>query len=115
MSHTAAPAAEFQPALTVFMLVKSRREWLALDSDARGRMLREHVEPVLAQYRDSVRLRAYDVEFYATRVTDVWMWEAANHQAYEAVVEALRDTPFWDHLFDIVEILPGSSNAYGKH
>lgn len=113
MPQTATPAADFNANITVFMLVKSRREWLSLDGDARKRMLREHVEPVLTQYRDAVRLRAYDVEFYATRVTDVWMWEAANHKAYEDVIEALRDTPFWDHLFDIVEILPGSTNSYG--
>ncbi|WP_415914605.1 darcynin family protein [Paraburkholderia sp. J41] len=71
--------------------------------------MREHAEPLLAQYRDAVRLRACDVEFHATRVTDVAMWEAANHRAYERVADALRDTPFWDRLFDIVGILPGSA------
>jgi hypothetical protein len=31
------------------------------------------------------------------------------------VVEALRETPFWDRYFDIVEILPGVENAYAKN
>ncbi|WP_322070057.1 darcynin family protein [Paraburkholderia bannensis] len=96
-----------QPALTVFMLVKSLPAWLELPADARQNALREHVMPLLERHREHVRLRLYDVEFYATRVTDVWMWEATSHQAYEQLVEALRDTPFWERYFQIVEILPG--------
>ncbi|WP_205982478.1 darcynin family protein [Paraburkholderia sp. Ac-20340] len=93
--------------LTVFMLVKSLPAWLELPPDARQRALRDHVMPLLERHRDQVRLRLYDVEFYATRVTDVWMWDAESHQAYEQLVETLRDTPFWDRYFEIVEILPG--------
>ncbi|WP_042295840.1 darcynin family protein [Paraburkholderia bannensis] len=99
--------ATFQPALTVFMLVKSLPVWLELSADARQNALREHVMPLLERHREHVRLRLYDVEFYAARVTDVWMWEAESHQAYEQLVEALRDTPFWERYFQIVEILPG--------
>jgi chlorite dismutase len=95
------------PALTVFMLVKSLPAWLELPSDARQRALQEHVVPLLERHREQVRLRLFDVEFYVARVTDVWMWEADNRQAYEALIEALRDTPFWDRYFQIVEILSG--------
>ncbi|MDQ0771765.1 hypothetical protein QF026_000231 [Streptomyces aurantiacus] len=31
------------------------------------------------------------------------------------VIEALRETPFWDHYFEIVEILVGVENGYAKH
>jgi hypothetical protein len=31
------------------------------------------------------------------------------------LVEDLRDTPFWDRYFKIVEILPGVENAYAKN
>ncbi|WP_158915545.1 darcynin family protein [Caulobacter sp. S45] len=113
MSAQTTPLAEkAKPEITVFMLVKSLPEWLAFPPDERFRLLGEHVEPVLRQYADDVRLRFYDVEFYATRVTDVWVWEATNHHSYQLLVEALRETPFWDRYFAIVEILPGVENAY---
>lgn len=99
--------ASTRPALTVFMLVKSLPAWLELPPDARRGALNDHVLPLLERHRQHVRLRLYDVEFYAARVTDIWVWEAESHQAYEQLIEALRDTPFWDRYFQIVEILPG--------
>jgi hypothetical protein len=111
-THTITIPEQIKPEITVFMLVKSLPEWLAFSPDVRFRLLAEHVEPVLKRYADDVRLRFYDVEFYATRVTDVWVWEARSHHGYQLLVEALRETPFWDRYFAIVEILPGVENAY---
>jgi hypothetical protein len=102
-------------ALTVFMLVKTLPEWLAFSVDERFRQLREHVEPILRKHAPKVTLRFYDIEFYSARVTDLWMWEATEHHAYELLVEDLRETPFWDRFFEIVEILPGVENAFAKH
>jgi hypothetical protein len=107
MSDTASDAAPFEPALTVFMLVKASRAWLDLTAEARGAALGEHVLPLLQRHRADVRIRTFDVECYAARVTDVWVWEAREHAAYRAVVEQLRATPFWDGYFEILEILPG--------
>ncbi|WP_266182775.1 darcynin family protein [Dyella humicola] len=104
-----------QPAITVFMLVKTLPEWLGFSIDERFSQLAKHVEPILQRYRDRVRLRFYDVEFYTARVTDVWVWEAVDHHAYELLVEELRETPFWDRYFAVVEILPGVENAYAKN
>jgi hypothetical protein len=95
------------------MLVKSLPEWLAMPGAQRHQALAQHVEPVLARYQDEVRVRFYDVEFYSANVTDVWLWEARSHQAYQRLVEDLRDTPFWDRYFQIVDILPGVANPYG--
>ncbi len=36
-------------------------------------------------------------------------------RAFQLVIEALRETPFWDHYFEIVEILVGVENGYAKH
>ncbi len=105
-----------QPAaLTVFMLVKTMPEWLGFSVEERFRLLGEHVEPIVQRFRDTVRLRFYDVEFYSARVTDLWIWEATSHTDYELLVEALRETPFWDRYFAIVEILPGVENAYARN
>jgi hypothetical protein len=51
----------------------------------------------------------------ATRVTDVWVWEAKSRHAYEMVVEKLRETPIWDRYFSIIEILAGVENAYARN
>ncbi|MFM0336686.1 darcynin family protein [Paraburkholderia fungorum] len=104
-----------KPVLTVFMLVKTLPEWLGFSVDERFRLLREHVEPILKQHADKVSMRFYDVEFYSARVTDIWVWDATSHHAYELVVEALRETPFWDRFFEVVEILPGVENAYASN
>jgi len=74
----ASDSAALSAALTVFMLVKTRPEWLELPEAKRSRLLREHVEPILRKYRGQVSLRLYDTEFYSSVVTDVWMWDATR-------------------------------------
>ncbi|WP_263356305.1 darcynin family protein [Acidicapsa ligni] len=102
-------------ALTIFMLVKTTPEWLGFTSDQRISEFKTYVAPILRKYSTNVTLRFYDVEFYSARITDLWMWEATSHQAYEQLVEELRDTPIWDRYFEIVEILPGVENAHAKN
>ncbi|WP_267425486.1 darcynin family protein [Methylobacterium sp. GC_Met_2] len=105
----------FDPKLTVFMLVKTSPEWLALPIDDRFARLRETFEPILRRHADTVRLRFYDAEFYTARLTDLWVWDTTDHHAYERVVEALRETAFWDRWFAIVEIIPAVENAYATN
>jgi hypothetical protein len=107
--------APFEPALTVFMLVKTSPEWLGFSVDHRFELLAEQFTPIIRKHKDGVTLRFFDVEFYATRVTDVWMWDAKDHHSYELLVEDLRETAFWDRYFHIVEILVGVENAYAKN
>ena len=101
-------------ALTVFMLVKSMPEWLGFTSEEQFTLLATRIEPILKKHHAKVTLRLYDVEFYSARVTDLWIWEAKDHLAYELLVEDLRQTPFWDRYFQIVEILPGVENTRGS-
>ncbi len=82
--------------------------------DERFRLLGEHVQPILRKHQANVRLRFYDVEFYSARVTDVWVWEAEDHHAYQLLVDALRETPFWDRYFEVVELLVGTENGYAR-
>jgi hypothetical protein len=109
------PVNQLEISLTVFMLVKTMPEWLGFTIDERFRLLAAHFEPILKKHHPKVTFRFYDVEFYSTRVTDLWVWEATDHLAYELLVEDLRETPFWDRYFQIVEILPGVENAYVKN
>jgi hypothetical protein len=114
-SQAAAENRAFDAALTVFMLVKTNPEWLGFSGEERVRQLVRHVEPILHKHRETVRLRFFDVEFYSARITDIWLWDAADPHSYELLVEDLRDTPFWDRFFAIVEILAGVENAYAKN
>ena len=101
--------------LTVFMLVKTLPEWLALPVAERFAHFNRCMGPILKNYEKEVRCRIFDTEFFSTRVTDVWMWESNSRHAYELVVEELRETPLWDRFFSIVEILAGVENAYARN
>jgi hypothetical protein len=104
-----------EPTLTVFMLVKTQPEWLSFPVAKRFAEGDKYIKPILQKHAGSVTMRMFDTEFYATRVTDVWMWETTSRHAYELVVEELRETPFWDNYFSIVELLPAVENAAAKN
>ncbi|MCR6483097.1 darcynin [Amycolatopsis sp. OK19-0408] len=95
------------------MLVKTTPEWLALTVEERIEAFRTQVVPAIEG--QGARSRFYDTEFYSARVTDVWVWEAADHAAYQRLVDALRETPFWDRWFEVVEILVGVENGYANN
>ncbi len=101
--------------LTVFMLVKTTPEWLGFPVERRFELAREGLTPILRKHAAGVSLRFFDVEFYSARVTDLWMWDARDHRSYQLLVEDLRESPFWDRYFEVVEILPGVENAYADN
>ncbi|GGZ64850.1 darcynin family protein [Streptomyces subrutilus] len=108
------PAAETAPPVTAFMLVKTTPEWLALTVRERVDAFTTRVLPAIEARTTGVRSRFYDTEFYSARVTDVWVWEADDHHAYQLLVDALRETPFWDRYFEVVELLVGTENGYAR-
>ncbi|MCU0887642.1 MAG: darcynin [Rubritepida sp.] len=99
---------------SIFMLVKTTPEWLALPPPGRFAFLREAIEPIL-RANPAVRLRFFDAEGFNARVSDVALWETEDLGAYHRVVEALRETPFWDRYFLVQEIVPAVENAYARH
>ncbi|WP_439379171.1 darcynin family protein [Amycolatopsis lexingtonensis] len=105
----------FEAEVTAFMLVKTTPEWLGLSVEQRVHAFETEILPVVKEKAAGVRSRFFDTEFYSARVTDVWVWEAADHQSYQLVIEALRETPFWDRYFEITEILVGVENGYAKN
>ncbi|WP_392896497.1 darcynin family protein [Streptomyces sp. LN699] len=108
------PAVTTEPPVTAFMLVKTTPEWLALTVQERVNAFTTQVLPVIEAKTTGVRSRFYDTEFYSARVTDVWMWEAEDHHAYQLLIDALRETPFWDRYFEIVDLLVGTENGYAR-
>jgi hypothetical protein len=115
MSETTQAQTKPQPSLTVFMLVKTQPVWLEFPVDRRFAEGDKYIKPILQKHAGKVTLRMFDTEFYATRVTDLWMWETTSRHAYEVVIEELRETPFWDNYFSIVELLPAVENAAAKN
>ncbi|MFJ5809796.1 darcynin family protein [Streptomyces sp. NPDC093093] len=108
------PAVTTEPPVTAFMLVKTTPEWLALTVQESVNAFTTQVLPVIEAKTTGVRSRFYDTEFYSARVTDVWMWEAEDHHAYQLLIDALRETPFWDRYFEIVDLLVGTENGYAR-
>ncbi|MGW4399360.1 darcynin family protein [Amycolatopsis nivea] len=102
------------PPVTAFLLVKTTPEWLALTPQERAAAFATQVVPAIEAKTAGVRSRFYDTEFYSARVTDIWVWEADDHHAYQLLIDALRETPFWDRYFEIVDLLVGTENGYAR-
>lgn len=72
------------------------------------------VLPATGARTTGVRSRFYDTVFYSVRVTDVWVWEAEDHHAYRLLIDALRETPFWERYFEVVDLRAGTENGYAR-
>ncbi|MEU2790820.1 darcynin family protein [Streptomyces sp. NPDC007100] len=107
-------AEETTTPVTAFMLIKTLPEWLAMTPHERIRAFETEVMPAVKAKTTGIRSRFYDTEFYSTRVTDVWVWEADDHNAYQLLIDALRETPFWDRYFEVVDLLVGTENGYAR-
>jgi hypothetical protein len=108
-------SAQFEPALTTFFMVKTSPEWLGFSFETRLSHARETFQPILDEFRERIRLKWYDVEFYTARISDIWMIESKDHQSYQLFCEKLRETPFWDRFFLVHDIFPGELNAWAKN
>lgn len=99
---------------TIFMLVKAQPSWLALKPEERFAFGERVLKPLLKRY-PTVRLRYFDAEAYSAEASDVLMWQSRDLGAYQGVIEGLRETPFWDHHFRILSIIPSREDAYAEH
>ena len=97
-----------------FMLVRATNHWLALRPPQRFAFVTDVIGPILERHPD-VSMRFFDSEAFSARVSDVVLWETADLLAYQAVVEDLRETDFWGHYFEVVEILASIENGYARH
>lgn len=102
-------------ALTTFFMVKTSPEWLDFPFETRLKHARETFQPILDEFKDRVRLKWYDVEFYTAKISDIWVIESKDHNSYQLFCEKLRETPFWDRFFLVHDIFPGELNAWTKN
>jgi hypothetical protein len=99
---------------TFFMLVRTTPPWLQLTPTERFGFLGDVIAPILAKHT-GVSMRFFDAEAFHGRYTDVVMWETDTVMAYQALVEDLRETLFWDTYFEVVDIIASIENAYSLH
>jgi chlorite dismutase len=97
-----------------FMLVRTAPTWLALTPTERLAFLGEVIAPILGRHPD-VSMRFFDSEAFHADYSDVVMWETETLLSYQAIVEELRETLFWGHYFDLVDIVASIENAYALH
>src|SRR5579859_1880609 len=81
-----------------FMLVNATRAWLDLPLQQRIDFVEETLKPLLRPAE--VRLRYFDSEYFHAKVSDVLLWETVDPAAYQAVIEGLRDTEYWNRYLD---------------
>ena len=101
-------------AYSIFLLVRATPAWLALSPEERFGFLEEEIQGRLEDH-PAVSLRFWDVEHFSARVSDVLLFETQDLSQYRSLVEGIRETLFWDHYFEVLEILPGIENAYAEH
>ena len=101
-------------AYSIFLLVRATPAWLALAPEARFAFLEEEIQGRLEAH-PGVALRFWDVEHMSARVSDVLLFETQDLAQYRSLIEGIRETLFWDHYFEVLEILPGIENGYAEH
>ena len=108
------PLRSEEGAYSIFMLVEATPHWLALAPKERFAFLDEEIQSRLEKHPE-VRMRFWDVEHLSARVSDVILFETQDLRQYRSLIEGIRETKFWGHYFDVLEILPGIENAYAQH
>ena len=93
------------------MLVRTTTNWIALAPKDRFAFVATEIKPILERHRD-VSMRFFDSEAFNGHFSDVILWETSGLLSYQAVVEELRETRFWDFYFEVREIIPSIENAY---
>ena len=97
---------------TVFMLLRGTPAWLAKTRRERRDFTAEVIAPILAAH-PATRLRYYDAEAFTGHCSDVAVFETDDLLDYSDLIEALRDTPFFNApYYEVVDIIPALENGY---
>lgn len=97
--------------ITVFVLLKTTREWLRLERSERNRIADTVLSTVLPD--NKVTLRMFDAEAFTTKCTDVAMFEAEDMESFYFAIERLRDSELITKpYFEMVDIIPSIEDGY---
>ena len=109
------PKKPFQ--MAIFWLVKTTPAWLLMPPmGAGGRFdfVEKVLKPIVGAH-PGAQLRFFDAEAYTAKCTDVMLWTVSRMEDYNALVESLRETAFWDTYFQILQIIPTVEDGYAAH
>lgn len=97
--------------ITVFVLLKTTKEWLRLERAERNRIADSVLSTVLSD--NKVTLRMFDAEAFTTKCTDVAMFQAEDMQTFYFAIERLRDSELITRpYFEMVEIIPTIEDGF---
>jgi hypothetical protein len=82
-------------------------------ADGKRRQRQGDVEEMQAE-RGGARSRFYDTEVLLRTRHRCLGLEADDHNAYQRLVDARRETPFWNRYFEIVDLLVCTENGYAR-
>lgn len=104
------------PTLTVFILLNALPAWLSLSREARSTAWRTpDIAEALAD-PEQLRLRFFDAEAFSAICSDVLMVEAADIDAQNDFMEAVRDSPvFATPYFDLVAVIPALEEGFRRY
>lgn len=95
----------------IFMQVKTTRHWLDLPNHEREAFFRDVVWPILRR-RPQVTHRYFECEAFSADASDILVWETTDLNAWAWVADHLRESLWWDHYFEVVQILPAMEANY---
>jgi hypothetical protein len=97
--------------LHIFVHLKTTRYWLDLPNEKRAAFFEGTVKPLLRKCPD-VKIRFFEPEAFSTAATDILLCETKSLSTWAWFCDHLRDTLFWDHYFEVREILPALEGNY---
>ena len=98
--------------LTYFMLLNATPAWLRLGRGERRAFRDEVLAPIFASH-PATTMRFFDAEAFSGRCSDVAVFETANASDYYGLIEALRDTAFFNTpYYEVVDIIPAIEDGY---
>ena len=95
----------------IFVMVRTTRHWLDLKTEQRHAFLQEEIIPLLRR-RPELKIRWFEPEAFSTRATDIMICETRDLSAWAWFCDHLRETRFWDHYFDVLDIMPALEGNY---
>ena len=97
---------------TFFMLLRATPAWLRLDRVERRKFCDDVRVPIFARH-GATTMRFYDAEAFSARCSDVAVFETTDTTDYYDLIEALRDTAFFNvPYYELVDIIPALEDGY---
>ncbi len=101
--------------LAFFILVRALPAWLRETRAQRQIIWRRDVQPCF-DADPAVSMRYFDAEIFTARCSDLLLVEADDIDAYNNLMEGLRDSPLFAHpYFELIDIIASVEEGYRRY